>query len=50
MSYISLDCKNQKCRAIYNVKIKTFKPHKIKASCPFCGKTIKKRVGENDEQ
>ena len=27
-----IDCKNQKCRAIYHVKVKTFKPHKIKAT------------------
>ena len=48
MSHISIDCKNQKCRAIYHVKIKTFKPHKVKASCPFCGRTIKKIIGVND--
>lgn len=47
--HITLDCNNKKCRAVYHVKIKTFKPHKVKASCPFCGRKIKKRVGEDDE-
>lgn len=45
----SLDCKNPKCRAIYHVEVKTFKPHKLKASCPFCGQKIKIKIGENDE-
>lgn len=46
---LTLDCKNQKCRAIYNVKVKTFKPHKVKAICPFCGRKIKIRVREENE-
>ena len=46
---LTLDCKNQKCRAIYHVKIKTFKPHKVKASCFFCGRKTKIRVGEENE-
>ncbi|MDX9744229.1 MAG: hypothetical protein RBT59_10450 [Arcobacteraceae bacterium] len=45
----SLDCKNPKCRAIYHVEVKTFKPHKLKASCPFCGLKTKIKVGEDDE-
>lgn len=49
MTQIPIECKNIDCKAIYHIKIKTFKSHKVKASCPFCGKTIKKRVGENDE-
>lgn len=38
---LTLDCKNQKCRAIYNVKVKTFKPHKVKDICPFLWKKNK---------
>ena len=46
---LTIDCKNKNCNAIYHAKIKTFKTHIIKASCPFCGTKVKKKVGEEDE-
>lgn len=45
----SIDCKNQRCKAIYHAKFKTFKTHMIKAICPFCGTGIKKKIGDSDE-
>lgn len=45
----SIDCKNKKCRAIYHIEVKTFKLHKLKACCPFCGRKIKIKVGDKDD-
>lgn len=45
----TIDCKNPKCRAIYHQEVKTFRPHKLKAACPFCGRKIKIKVGDKDE-
>lgn len=42
----TIECKNKKCNAIFHAKYKTFKRHRIKAICPFCGKIATKLVGE----
>ncbi len=46
---VSIDCNNPKCRAIYHADVKTFKPHKLKTVCPFCGVKIKIKTGDKDE-
>lgn len=43
----AVDCK--RCNAIYHAEIKSFKKQKIKVKCPFCKKSEKIKVGEDDE-
>lgn len=43
----TIDCK--RCNAIYHVKFKSFKKQKIRVKCPFCKRSEKIKVGEDDE-